>query len=554
MSIQRAEPIKLTEVQTGPARSHAPAVDLPDRALPSSMGMLLSCVLHLGILVVVGGWLVRQPPRPRPELRTRVAIVDEPVELVSAPDPPPEAREKAAATLERPAASARRPAAAGTPPSRAAPLPRTRAARTGKARTGVERPDRTEGADAGNVRPAPARPEAKAQAEKRAAHVPKVVPDNPEPVAPPDPEASESQATGDQPGRAAAGDEEWQRLTRAEGRPEDTPVSEARWLSDRNQRSDEEQRSLSSVHRAIGSGNTADTTMAPDQAGQKSGALMGQGPKAAGVGGRKPGEGTPTSEELPGAGHGGVVSAPGQSASGQEGRGAARPSGGGPDAAVSAPETGPATPPGLVPLVSSGVVGVSLVDPELPPKDRPAEPVAPRTTPRVTAPAESVETPGPEPVPGPSNAEPIRPKKSFAADFLAPLIAPGPEDTTAQREMNTAGWASMAILPEEVTLGEETILSTRESPLGYWWVGVDDRIRRQWRYPPELSALGIEGTVELGFLVKKNGEIRDVRVLRSAGRSQLDAAAAAAIPARVEPLPPGFRRLPVKLTFRYRAP
>lgn len=78
--------------------------------------------------------------------------------------------------------------------------------------------------------------------------------------------------------------------------------------------------------------------------------------------------------------------------------------------------------------------------------------------------------------------------------------------------------------------------------------------RRSWQLPTE-ARLGLEGVSRLGFAVRRDGEISNLRVLESSGHAALDraalAAVAAAAPLPAPPLPPEEKALEIAWTVTY---
>jgi TonB family protein len=131
------------------------------------------------------------------------------------------------------------------------------------------------------------------------------------------------------------------------------------------------------------------------------------------------------------------------------------------------------------------------------------------------------------------------------------LTEPTPE---ANAPEDAAGWSPLEVTDTNLPEGERTQLTLHQGPIGEWLVGVDDMIRRAWKYPPELLALGITGKVVVEFQVSPNGAISSIQVVY-ADPIDLTASALEAIPNRTAPLPndaryrKGYR---LRYTFLYR--
>ncbi|MSP56953.1 MAG: TonB family protein [Myxococcales bacterium] len=147
----------------------------------------------------------------------------------------------------------------------------------------------------------------------------------------------------------------------------------------------------------------------------------------------------------------------------------------------------------------------------------------------------------------PQPASPRRESLPAALSAAAPLPAIALTDDAHE----PAG--SLAVLPEDVAYGAITAMSVSAHPLADWMTDLDDALRGRWIYPPDLRALGVEGTVEVSFNVLPNGRITDVGVTRADADPALVFAALASLPPSVTAPPPGWGRLGIRYTYRYRA-
>jgi protein TonB len=95
--------------------------------------------------------------------------------------------------------------------------------------------------------------------------------------------------------------------------------------------------------------------------------------------------------------------------------------------------------------------------------------------------------------------------------------------------------------------GSAVIVPARPADLAM----VRERIARTLVYPPRARRMGWEGHVSIAFLLLAEGEIRDLRVMRTSGHSLLDGAALAAVE-RAAPFPPPGLVVRVELPVGFR--
>jgi protein TonB len=82
---------------------------------------------------------------------------------------------------------------------------------------------------------------------------------------------------------------------------------------------------------------------------------------------------------------------------------------------------------------------------------------------------------------------------------------------------------------------------------------IQRRIRDRLAYPSQARRAGIQGTVEIGFTIHRDGTVSAVAVLLSSGQEPLDQAAVAAVHAAAPfPAPPAQARLVIPVAFRLR--
>ena len=90
--------------------------------------------------------------------------------------------------------------------------------------------------------------------------------------------------------------------------------------------------------------------------------------------------------------------------------------------------------------------------------------------------------------------------------------------------------------------GVDTAISLNTTNVKYlaYFTHLKEKIERQWHYPAEAAARGIEGQLVLLFVLQRSGQVRRVELLRSAGAKVLDQAAWEAVlnASPFDPVPP----------------
>jgi protein TonB len=164
--------------------------------------------------------------------------------------------------------------------------------------------------------------------------------------------------------------------------------------------------------------------------------------------------------------------------------------------------------------------------------------------------------PPPEPVPAmpePENA----PAEIF---IVAEEIPPEAEGPAVPVELTAAfpadSGAAAAGTPREAGRGgpeAERNAALAETYVRRNFTYIQRRIRDRLRYPPQARRAGIQGTVEVGFTVHRDGAVSAVVMLVSSGQESLDQAAMAAVRAAAPfPPPPAQARLSIPVAFRLR--
>ena len=103
---------------------------------------------------------------------------------------------------------------------------------------------------------------------------------------------------------------------------------------------------------------------------------------------------------------------------------------------------------------------------------------------------------------------------------------------------------------------QEISLDTTKSKYISYFKHIKDKLYLVWRYPLTARAAGIQGTVYILFVINRQGELTEVRVLKSSGFTMLDREAERALRAAAPfgPFPPDWteRELRIRARFIYR--
>ncbi len=103
---------------------------------------------------------------------------------------------------------------------------------------------------------------------------------------------------------------------------------------------------------------------------------------------------------------------------------------------------------------------------------------------------------------------------------------------------------------------QEISLDTTKSKYISYFKHIKDKLYLVWRYPLEARAAGIQGIVHILFVINRQGDLTEVRVLKSSGFTILDREAERALRAAAPfgPFPPDWteRELRIRARFIYR--
>jgi protein TonB len=182
----------------------------------------------------------------------------------------------------------------------------------------------------------------------------------------------------------------------------------------------------------------------------------------------------------------------------------------------------------------------AAIPPEPPPVKQPA--VQPRRQERARS-----ETPPPPPAPKPSTERPE--SKRFAKlPEPAERAVPAPEvqalppsqpavESPPESEQNQPRllgripllsgddlekYARVRASDQRTSSGDTVSLDTKELKYLSYFAHIKRRIERVWTYPPEAIADGLQGQLHLKFVLRRNGQVKTVELLRSSGSKVLD--------------------------------
>lgn len=175
--------------------------------------------------------------------------------------------------------------------------------------------------------------------------------------------------------------------------------------------------------------------------------------------------------------------------------------------------------------------------PERPVHERPepkrlAKPPEPAEgTPTLSSPVES-----PEPKRLARLPEPAERAPRLAPQEPAPSRRPAPESLFQPEQAALPRFGRIPLLSGEdlekyaqvrssdqnSSSGGAVSLDTKELKYLSYFAHIKRRIERVWRYPPDAVASGSQGQLHLKFVLRRNGQLKNVELLRSSGVKVLD--------------------------------
>lgn len=126
---------------------------------------------------------------------------------------------------------------------------------------------------------------------------------------------------------------------------------------------------------------------------------------------------------------------------------------------------------------------------------------------------------------------------------------------SAQELLGQSNAGFQDFIDEDMDIGDRIDINTSE----YRYLGYFTQMRKEielvWNYPYEAAMRGIQGKVDIEFIIFKDGSTKRIRVLNSSGYRVLDDAIVSAIrdASPFPPLPESFRKekLVIKGSFHY---
>ena len=145
-----------------------------------------------------------------------------------------------------------------------------------------------------------------------------------------------------------------------------------------------------------------------------------------------------------------------------------------------------------------------------------AEPPEPKRLAKLPEPAERTPRPSPqEPAPStrPAPESLFQPGQAALPRFgRIPLLSG--EDLEKYAQVRSSDQHSSS--------GGAVSLDTKELKYLSYFAHIKRRIERVWRYPPDAVASGSQGQLHLKFVLRRNGQLKNVELLRSSGVKVLD--------------------------------
>ena len=194
-----------------------------------------------------------------------------------------------------------------------------------------------------------------------------------------------------------------------------------------------------------------------------------------------------------------------------------------------------------------------VVTPPEPPK--PVEPPKPIEKPKTVEKPKPIEKPveKPKPKPTPKPVKTPEPEPEPQVAQVAPPAQPSPPTSTPSTAQ-PSGAPSSNVKSNLPPSGAETVgeFNFATSAGDERFSKIQKAIQKHHKYPKRAQKMRHQGVVEVSFLYKKDGSVRDVKVIKSSGYETLDEAAVELINRAAPDFPTLDRDYVIKIPVSYK--
>lgn len=210
--------------------------------------------------------------------------------------------------------------------------------------------------------------------------------------------------------------------------------------------------------------------------------------------------------------------------------------------------TPPAPPPPAPPAPPAPPPPEPVVTPPEPPK--PVEPPKPIEKPKTVEKPKPIEKPVEKPKPKPT-PKPVKTPEPEPQVVQAPPTPAPPTPTPPSPQPSPAPSKTSSNLPPS---GAETVgeFNFATSAGDERFSKIQKAIQKHHKYPKRAQKMRHQGVVEVSFLYKKDGTVRDVKVIKSSGYETLDEAAVELINRAAPDFPTLDRDYVIKIPVSYK--
>jgi periplasmic protein TonB len=145
-----------------------------------------------------------------------------------------------------------------------------------------------------------------------------------------------------------------------------------------------------------------------------------------------------------------------------------------------------------------------------------SESAEPKRMARLPEPAESTP-PRPAPEPTPQTRSALE-SPQLSEQRMLPRLGRVPLLSGEDLEK----YAHIRSSDQQSSSGDGVALDTKELKYLSYFAHIKRRIEQAWRYPPDAIANGLQGQLHLKFVLRSNGQVKTVELLRSSGYKVLD--------------------------------